>query len=380
MSESRRFLSESEKSAIEVRAAIIGYNRRAQTQQHARSADREVQEDDDKHEAPGDQYDYAKKERAAENDRQQNTDRPQYISIIQHSCMRWLFVRYNADNEDFCRFLVENLRAKNLNYTIGKHFFDSRDVAFLAKTVAPTHGWKPTVYDIGGARWNPQQWLEVQQSASTLLDALLPTNVLISTTEEVPPTRKRSAADLDGKGASDQVALQIAKRRRRQLTRHFREYCENYSQFSRWIVHLIDNYRDQLFPRLLFIVFQHCYFDLVMLGSGKKAVDFYAQFEYQFKEFLEFKDDLIETRKVLTPEHMLENEACRRMRIKQHESLPTYPVADLDAVSRSMVVEPRRVVFCVTQDCYQFLMHNIRNMMPPKVANVLRTYVDFRIQ
>jgi len=378
-----KFLSEVEKSAIAARAAITGYNRRIAAQQSNRSKT-PAETSPALLSGASTLISTSKAARTAAAvavEADKSKTKALYLSIIQHSCQRWLFVRYNDKNEDFCQFLVENVRAKTSNCTIGRRFFDASDVDFLAKNVAPTHGWKPTIYELSCAQWSPQQWLSVNCSAAALLDALCNEK---SSGTKAPSSNKRKRSTLESSESSatddDQVAKQMRARRKQRLAHHFNDYCTDYSQFSRWMINLLDNFRDQLFPRVLFVVFQHCYFDLVMLGSTEHAVQFYDRFQYQFSEFNCFEHELLETRKVLTADHMMENEACRRLRIKANETLPTYPIRNLDAVSRSLVLEPQRVRFGVTQDCFQFLMHNSRFMMPPKIANVLRTYVDFYIQ
>ena len=276
-----------------------------------------------------------------------------FMLIVEHSAERnapncMIFLALTERTTRFCSLLVDKLDAlSSRRYTIAKKFYDTSTAKMLVQRIAPVLCMSGHYYESVKSDWNEALWQHSKQS----LDAYL---------RKIGKKTLPSTAPSDG--STHFVRREISAKQQIQVDKMLSDYCTAYSDFSQWMTRALDDARQQLFPRLLFLVFQHFYYDLIFFGvnstTANHAGQFYERFSYQFEK--SHADQLREMRKVQTRDHMHENEQCCRLR-----GLKTY--------------KPSKQLFEVSNVCFNYLQHAMRlRLLPTDVQKTIALFAEFR--
>jgi hypothetical protein len=265
-------------------------------------------------------------------------------------------------------------------------------------------------------RWTPRLWDESGRSLINLLEQR------VSTADPLTNVARNGGNNttnslLTSTHLPRNLTNALEKLQQRNQYAVYRVYAFQYQHFCSWVSNILDEFRGQLLPRLPFLVFQHCYFDLLMHSSSENAVLFFERFAPLFdrtgvysnaerllsskstaetaavaaslpgssvvfvtKEFDKLIDnrglfalygdkDTIETlramRHIQTREQMVSSEMCRYLRVQR------------DPVTNQFTMRPLSQMFYLSSDCMHFLQHSLTVSLMPKIATVMRTYINF---
>lgn len=193
----------------------------------------------------------------------------------------------------------------------------------------------------------------------------------------------------------DQVKQALEQRRLNRQLALYNEYVVGYDAFVLWTCSMLDEYKFELMPRLLFLVFQHCYYDLVLRATTEQAVTFFRRFARRF-----IRDDVYTTYRryvhrvcfVLFCPHPLTTRCAscsirdRQVEVMQMIKLPMQMTEHEECKDLRLqpngrggwLSAPYRRVFTVSPGCLVYLQHNLEMSVHARIATVLRTYVDFQ--
>lgn len=310
---------------------------------------------------------------------------------------------------------------------IGQRYFLLETAkSLLQRDVLQQIGFAGRIFDVLiTTRWTVRLWDECKRSLIALLDriasstssAVAPSSLQpgtgIISSAHLPPNVSRRVQELQERNQDAICTL---------YTFHFRHFCS-------WLATtVLDEFRSELVPRLPFLVFQHCYFDLLMHSSSENAALFFQRHASLFDRtggtqtslfdrtdtttysrrgkaaayettsalpgssviFVgnnnnkpdlddsatgafyshdsETAEKLRTMRHIQTREQMAESDICRHLRLRR-----------CSAASNQYTMQPLAQTFYVSAECYDFLQHNITVMLMPKIATVMRTYINFAV-